>query len=429
MGEIIIARNQKVENKIDISSATVTLASGALTYDGTLKTQTVSSVVVNGQTLTANTDYTVINNAYTNAGNYTLTVQGVGNYKGQKNVSWSISKATGSVSVSPSSMTIIGMNETSTATVTIIGDGAISVNSSDNTIATASVSGTTVTVTSAVDGSATITVTLDVGVNYTGDSATISVNVVTISATLSENTPSQIQAAARAGVASTLWSVGAQTAEISIGAIGDGFSDTTACAFIIGFDHNSSKEGTNRIHFQFGKTTDGTDIAFCDSGYVKKTSGTWFNMNNSATNSGGWGSSRMRTTICTAFKSALPSAWQSVVSITAKYTDNAGDGSDTAAYVTMTNDDIFLLAEFEVFGKRTYANSAEQDNQTQYDYYKNGNSKVKYKSNGTSTTCFWWLRSPGTDSTNNFCRVSTSGYVGSIEATYSRGFAPGFCVA
>lgn len=178
MGEIIIARNQKVENKIDISDAVVTLAQNSFVYDGTLKTQAVTSVVINGITLVENTDYTIINNAYTNAGNYTLWIEGIGDYYGYKGANWSIAKATGSISVNPSTMTIIGANETSTATITVVGDGTVSVSSSDTSVATVSISGTNVTVTSVAGGSATITVTLSAGNNYLGASATIDVSVV-----------------------------------------------------------------------------------------------------------------------------------------------------------------------------------------------------------------------------------------------------------
>ena len=64
------------------------------------------------------------------------------------------------------------------------------------------------------------------------------------------------------------------------------------------------------------------------------------------------------------------------------------------AYVTATTDYLFLLAEFEVFGTRYGANSAEQNFQLQYDYYKAGNSRVAYNHTAVSTAVWWWLRSP-----------------------------------
>lgn len=246
--------------------------------------------------------------------------------------------------------------------------------------------------------------------------------------TLANNTPEQIQMAARQGVADKLWAVGDRTAPISIGAVGN-MSATSACAFILGFDHNSSIEG-NGITFQFGKTTGGINVAFVDSGYESSyTSGTYFNMNNVISNAGGWKSSRMRTVICPAFLNALPSEWQNVISETTKYSDNTGGGSDTASYVTATTDKIFLLAEKEVQGTITYANSAEQNYQNRYAFYANGNSTVKYKHNSTSNICAWWLRSVRASSAYYFCSVNNGGSPYFSYSYYSYGFAPAFRVA
>ena len=77
-----------------------------------------------------------------------------------------------------------------------------------------------------------------------------------------------------------------------------------------------------------------------------------------------------------------------------KYTDNtANGGGNQASYITATTDYLWLLAEFEVQGARTYANSYEQNYQAQYQYFKSGNSKVAYKYNATGTAVYWWLRS------------------------------------
>ena len=137
----------------------------------------------------------------------------------------------------------------------------------------------------------------------------------------------------------------------------------------------------------------------------------------------------MRKTICPAFLSALPADWQNVIVACTKYSDNRGGGSNTASYVTATQDKIWLLSEFEVHGSRSWANSAEQNYQKQYDYYKNGNSKVKYKHNATGTACFWWLRSVGAAPSYPFCSVHTDGSANYSYAYWSYGFAPGFKVA
>ena len=233
------------------------------------------------------------------------------------------------------------------------------------------------------------------------------------------------------GLASSYFSVGDRKAITLNGTVGSlTFSNQTSYAYILGIDHNASIEG-NGIHFQFGYTalSGGTNIAFVDSGNgSEKKSGTWFNMNNSASNSGGWVSSRMRSTICPAFKSALPTKLQAILKTVTKYTDNTGGSGATSARVTATEDDIFLLAEWEVFGARTSANPSEQSYQKQYDYYANGNSKKKYRHNSTSSLVNWKLRSPSVMNDKSFPEVTTSGTSSAYYATYSRGFAPAFVI-
>ena len=248
---------------------------------------------------------------------------------------------------------------------------------------------------------------------------------------LDENTPDMIAQAAIEGVAPDLWDVGDTIGIALNGTVGAlTFSNETYYAFILGFDHNPTIEGYGTIHFQMAKTAAGVDIAFCDSlyGSYDTTSTNKFKMNTTNTNSGGWKSSTMRTARCAEFLTAMPTAWQNVIAACTKYSDNTGGGSDTASYVTATSDKIWLLSEFEVQGTRSDANSAEQNYQKQYDYYKNGNSKVKYKHNATTSACLWWLRSVRASRNDSFCTVYTGGSAGYSTARYSRGFTPGFVV-
>ncbi|MDO4360867.1 MAG: DUF6273 domain-containing protein, partial [Escherichia coli] len=227
------------------------------------------------------------------------------------------------------------------------------------------------------------------------------------------------------------WKVGDKIGIALSGTVGILELSGTYYAFIIGFNHNSGIEGSNSIHFQFGKSSTGADIAFVDSRYGANGSSDRFYMRTTATNVGGWKSTYMYTTICPAFLAAMPTAWQNVIAACTKYSDNTGGGSDTASYVTATSEKIWLLAEFEVFGARTGANSAEQNYQKQYTYYANGNSKIKYKHSDTSTAVAYYLRSSNTSYANKliFRIVSTTGTSGSTQSNYSQGFAPGFKVA
>lgn len=250
------------------------------------------------------------------------------------------------------------------------------------------------------------------------------------SATLNDNDWATIKEVADQSKGANYWSVG-DTKEIVInGKLSDGLtlSNYQTWVYIIGFNHNSSVEGTG-IAFQGFKTaqTNGTDVALCDSAYSNnKTSGQWFNMNNSATNAGGWSSSRMRSTTLPLVKSALPSELTSVIKTTSIYSDNTGGGSDTASYVTATQDDLYLLAEFEIFGARTYANSAERNHQQQYAYYVAGNSKIKQNHNNTATAVNWWGRSVFATYSNSFCYVNTGGTASALYAYRSGGLAVAF---
>lgn len=263
--------------------------------------------------------------------------------------------------------------------------------------------------------------------------------------TLNNNEWSDIKAVSDAGQGANYWSIGDRKAVTLNGTVGKlSLSNVTTYAFIIGFNHNASVEGTNRIHFQLAKTalSGGTDVCFCDnqygpdSGWLPPGAG-YFVMNESNTNSGGWKSSQMRTNICGTSLSSyfgtiiavIPAALRAVLKSVTKYTDNtANDGGSTASYVTATTDYFFLLSEFEVFGSITYGNTNEKNKQAQYAYYSAGNSKIKYKHNDTSTAAIWGLRSPYASSSLYFVSVVTDGTVAYTGAFCSIGFAPGFCV-
>lgn len=261
-----------------------------------------------------------------------------------------------------------------------------------------------------------------------------------ISTTLNDNSWEAIRGTSDAGQGENYWSIGDRKAVTLNGTVGHlTLSNYTTYAFIIGFNHNASVEGANRIHFQLAKTalSGGTDVCLCDSSYNGTVSTTgYFSMNSRRTSSGGWASSQMRTNICGTSLSSysetmiavIPAALRAVLKSVTKYTDNTGVGSPAASAVTATTDYFFLLSEFEVFGSISYANSNESSEQAQYAYYSAGNSKIKYKHDGTSTAAFWWLRSPVADYSSFFVRVRADGTMNYDAASSSIGFAPGFCV-
>lgn len=412
---------------------------GSVTYNGSAQSPSWSNY--NSSQLTIGGT-----SSATNAGSYSATFTPTSNYKWSdgtttaKSASWTIGKATGSITLSASSLSLTYPKTSGTITVTRPGSGTVTASSDNTNIATVSVSGTTITVTAKATGSATITVSVGADTNYTAPSSkTFTVAVTLVSKTLSSNSWAVIKAVSDAGQGANYWSVG-DTKRITLnGKVGAyTFSNFNVDVFILGFNHNSSKEGSNRIHFQIGKVS-GKAVALCDSQYNGSGSSAMFHMNSSDSNSGGWNGSYMRKTLLgnsntpastleNSLMAALPSDLLAVMKTVTKYTDNTGAGSNSSGNVTATADYLFLLAEFEVFGTRYWANQYEQNSQKQYDYYKAGNSRVAYNHSAVSTAVWWWLRSAPCYYSYYFCDVTTDGSYSYNGAYYSAGLRPGFAV-
>lgn len=412
---------------------------GSVTYNGSAQSPAWSNY--NSSQLTIGGT-----SSATNAGSYSATFTPTANYKWSdgtttaKSASWAIGKAAGSITLSASSLSLTYPKTSGTITVTRPGSGTVTASSDNTNIATVSVSSTTITVTAKATGSATITVSVGADTNYTAPSSkTFTVAVTLVSKTLSSNSWAVIKAVSDAGQGANYWSVG-DTKRITLnGKVGAyTFSNFNVDVFILGFNHNSSKEGSNRIHFQIGKVS-GKAVALCDSQYNGSGSSAMFHMNSSDSNSGGWNGSYMRKTLLgnsntpdstleNSLMAALPSDLLAVMKTVTKYTDNTGGGSNSSGNVTATADYLFLLAEFEVFGTRYWANQYEQNSQKQYDYYKAGNSRVAYNHSAVSTAVWWWLRSAYYYGSVIFCDVLTDGSYDRYGAYYSAGLRPGFAV-
>jgi len=171
---------------------------------------------------------------------------------------------------------------------------------------------------------------------------------------------------------------------------------------IIGFNHDDKVSGGKAAYtFQLVDCLNATD-----------------QMNSSNDNSGGWNGSAMRSRMST-YKSQLPAALRNVIKTVKK---KSGTGGGSFSGTQTTNDDLFLLAEIEIFGSASYSVAGEG---RQYDWYKAGNSRIK-KTNGHAD--YWWERSPVPGNTNYFCRVNSSGTGSDYYAAYSYGVSFGFCV-
>ena len=426
--------------------AEVPSQSGSLTYNGGTQSPTWANYDSSELTLGGTT-------SGTNAGNYNAAFTPKANYQWTdgtqtKTVVWSIGKATGTLTVSKSEVTLGPSQTSDTFTVGGNYDGTLSVVSNNTGIATVSVSGNVVTVNNVnqTSGSTTITVSCTEGTNYTKPAdKTVSVEAQFVTEVLNDNEWATISSVSANNQGANYWAVGDRKAVTLNGMASKLSINATYYVYILGFNHNSSREG-NGITFGTFKTalSGGKDICLI-SGYSDDSD---FYMNSNGSNSGGWKNSDMRndilgstnvtngnaTSTCATspkantLMSVLPADLRAVMKPMTIYTDNTGGGSNTESYVTASVDYLPLLSEFEIFGTRSYANSAEQNYQQQYQYYKNGNSKVKYRHDSTGSTAAWWERSPNANHGIIFCGVDTSGNAYSSSAYLSYGVAPAFRV-
>lgn len=267
---------------------------------------------------------------------------------------------------------------------------------------------------------------------------------------LENRTWAEIKELVQDGIASSYFSIGdSKNITLESGYFGkilipEGF---TVPVFIIGFDHNASLEGSG-ITFQFGYAFKGSNdtIAFVDSDYdsIEGSSEYNFSINNTSNINSSWASSTIRTQLLsdTGIKSLynlLPNDLKQQLSYKYLYTDNHLFDTDSNQYqshpewVSKTDDHLFLLSEYEIFGFRSHANPFEQQVQQQYDYYKN-NSKKKYKYNSENILdlegCNYWTRSRSYDSNiSSFCYINNINQSSEVlECSYSEGIAPAFFI-
>ena len=276
-----------------------------------------------------------------------------------------------------------------------------------------------------------------------------------------------ISAHSLAGDAENYYAVG-DCKEVALsGTVGTLSLNTTLFVYILGFDHNSTYEGNGITFggFKNGAEPTAKNLCLIDSHYnTASTDGSkWFNMSHwSNINYGGWAGCDMRydilgstdvapsgygaapttsrvgydaTSTCATspvantLMSCLPSDLRAVMKPMTKYTDNASGGSHNAeANVTASIDYLPLLAEYEIFGARSYANEHEYKKQAQYAYYVAGNSKVKYQHSSTGSAAYWWERSPYYGYSGLFCLVGNGGNAYHGTAQIALGVAPAFLI-
>lgn len=207
------------------------------------------------------------------------------------------------------------------------------------------------------------------------------------------NTWEQVAEACRTRQVPDTWSVGDQKTMTIDG--------TDYLIDIIGKDHDDYADGSGKAPLTF-------QLHNC---YFTK-----YSMNDTASNSCKWTNCHIRSKHIPTILTLMPINIQEFIKSVNKKTAIGYNNSS----LEITVDKLFLLAETEVFGVKTYSHDGEG---TQYDYYVNGYDKIKTLNGNING---WWLRSPAINS-SSFCIVSDNGSQKFSAATTLNGVSFAFC--
>lgn len=289
---------------------------------------------------------------------------------------------------------------------------------------------TSTAVTAGGEGEKSVTITID---SVSGNIKIIVSAVVAIKA-LNDYTWAEISQISSSGQAANTFSVGDQKEIVLNGrAFNTNFNNQHVYAFIVGINHNASREGDNAIHFELYKNGD-TPYAITTSDYGSSDGGKYTSMMTTNDNAGGWAGSDMRknklggrTTDSKdspesgTFMSILPSDLRAVLRSVSKYTFNDSTPTETSEY-------IFLYALYEVLGvSYMYGNMKETLYLKQYEYYKSGNSVIHQGSSESGSVDFW-TRSQETHNGDSFYMITNGGKQNIIRADRSLGVVTLFFV-
>lgn len=378
-----------------------------------------------------NTSYMTIGGttSATNAGTYAASFTPGSNYRWTDgttaaiNVNWTINKAAGSLSVSPTTVAINGNNYSSGVAVTITraGNGAISYSPTSISGLTLSLNGNTLTIKgngSTAVSAKTITISVAAGTNHTAPSSkTITVSAEywswgadggTVDAAwfaglknyLASHTGASIKTSNGGAILGTTKSVTLSSAVLGT---------TTHLIRVIGVDQDAN----NTVTFQTKN---------CLSQYTSFGSNAV------------WIGSTARS-LCQNYYNAFPG--KAAIKTVSKGTcPNYGSRNQD---VTYNNETVFLLSERE-FGLDSYSPLSTANSTTSraectngknfaYSYYTSNATRVMYLGD-TSTNSYGypWERSRHYDYSNSVCRVYTNGSANYSGYVNSRGLAPAFVI-
>lgn len=415
---------------------TVTVSRGGTPLFGAIVTAKKDNII-----LSANTNENgVCQLHFSESGTYTLSAT----YEGYTSTSGTVTVPEMSYSCSLSFFSAtITVNTDEGAQVTIEKDGVKQ---------TAQPTGGKAVFTVYETGTYTATATLNGNTKSETVSVTSSKNhdvaLFTMRLNLEETSWSAIKAISLNGDAENYFAVGdTKSITFANATMGDLTLNGSYYVYILGFNHNADVEGIG-IHFGSFKTSAGKDIALVNTrGYNSNPD---YNTNFSHSNNGastdvtggmmnrvlGHGPATysnsgdyytvsypnvsLDSPVADSFLSILPQELRNVL----KLADKKHKHYDGTKIYTQKGY-AFLLSENEVFGTNSHGKS-EAGLTQQYQYFADGNSKIKYTHNTQSNAANWWLRTPCSGTSAVY--VNTSGAAVIKDGTYCYGLAPIFIV-
>ena len=225
------------------------------------------------------------------------------------------------------------------------------------------------------------------------------------------------------------------TAEVTVTLNGTtktlGVGDTTTVdgktVRILGFNHDTLTTST-----AYGSAT-ATGKAGISFEYVDFVTSSYQAMNSAGTNTNGWAAMSLRTTLNGTVYDSL-SIKNYIKAVNKEYITTYNTGAKSTC-----SDKLWLLSCGEIWNNgynggntRGYAMATEG---SQYKYYKSTLGSTAYntstnitKKPNASNSYYWWLRSPHSNNSYNFCIVYSGGFCDFNGASFYNGVAPGFSI-
>ena len=216
----------------------------------------------------------------------------------------------------------------------------------------------------------------------------------------------QIDTLGAAGVLGKMFAPG-DTKDVTLSGIG------TMTLQIADFDHDYLSGAT---------TAKKAAVTFLCKNLLYKT----YQMNSGDTNSGGFPSSALCSTLNGSIYNALPSDLKAVIKTAYKW---YGTGNNTTNG-KWSGHKLWLPLTFEMFGETSYSPATERTtgNARQYPIFTDNASRIKKMNNGAGSANYYWLASPGASDSAGFCFVNSGGGSDSYHASGSAGVCFGLCV-